>query len=530
MRLNFRAPALFLLLLVLTGLACNLPAAPAQAPRATQPGLLPGSGGANSGQPPLAATSTPAAPDLPPPTAAASQPFAGLVPAQPGVIPPFRNDLNPSRQPLDYLTQPGDTLPALARRFGVSTIELQGAQGLPAEDTLPPGVRLSIPAPDRRVLPGLALLPDSEVIYGPPAADFDIQAFVDQAGGYLARYSEAVDGEMMSGAQIVRRIALETSTNPRLLLAVLEMRAGWVAGEPRNPLPDYPIGFEAPSHRGLYKELALVTRQITTAYYAWREGRLGSLDFPHDVYFALDPRLNAGSVAIQNLFARLGSEPYWLEMIYGTEGFLAVHQRLFGDAWQRAAAYEPLIPGGLGASQPDWQLPFARGELWTFTGGPHIVWGFGSPLGAIDFAPTGQNKGCGPALRWATASAPGVVARSERGLLILDIAGDGYEHTGWTLLYLHLADAERLPAGAAAAQDAPLGHPSCEGGPATGRHVHIARRYNGEWIGVTPAFPFTLSGWLVEPGELPYQGRLLGPGGVVEARPDGSAPARITRD
>jgi hypothetical protein len=27
-----------------------------------------------------------------------------------------------------------------------------------------------------------------------------------------------------------------------------------------------------------------------------------------------------------------------------------------------------------------------------------------------------------------------------------------------------------------------IGHPSCEGGAANATHVHIARRYNGEWI------------------------------------------------
>ncbi len=456
--------------------------------------------------------------------------FAGLTPAVPGQIPVLLSPFNPSAAAFTYLSQPGDTLPTLAARFGIDPTQIQAPLDNPGEGLLPPGTPLGMPAGlDGETLPGLALLPDSEVIYGPPAAGFDIQAAVDAAGGYLSTYSETVDGESMTGAQIVRRIALETSTNPRLLLAVLEFRAGWLRGEPRNALADFPIGFQAPSHRGLYKELALVTRQLTQAYYGWRAGSFGQIGFLGGSSARPDPRLNAGSVALQNLFAVLYAPDDWLTALYGEQGFLALYANLFGDAWARAAAYEPLLPGGLGSAQPDWQLPFAPGEKWSFTGGPHIAWGIGSPLGALDFAPGDEAKGCYTSARWATASAPGVVARSERGLLVLDLDGDGWEQTGWDLLYLHLADAERLPVGTLAGQDERLGHPSCEGGPATGKHIHLARKYNGEWIGLGPAVPLTLSGWLVVPGELPYQGQLVQDGRVIEARPDGSAPAQIIR-
>jgi hypothetical protein len=40
-----------------------------------------------------------------------------------------------------------------------------------------------------------------------------------------------------------------------------------------------------------------------------------------------------------------------------------------------------------------------------------------------------------------------------------------------------------------------VGHPSCEGGVTDGTHVHIARRYNGEWIAADGAIPFVLSNW-----------------------------------
>jgi hypothetical protein len=53
-----------------------------------------------------------------------------------------------------------------------------------------------------------------------------------------------------------------------------------------------------------------------------------------------------------------------------------------------------------------------------------------------------------------------------------------------------------------------LGHPSCEGGFATGTHVHIARKYNGEWIAADGPIPFNLSGWIAHAGDEAYLGYL----------------------
>jgi len=114
--------------------------------------------------------------------------------------------------------------------------------------------------------------------------------------------------------------------------------------------------------------------------------------------------------------------------------------------------------------------------------------------------------------------ADGVVARSERGFVILDLDGDGDETTGWTIVYLHLATEGRMPAGIRVRAGDPLGHASCEGGVSTATHLHIARRYNGEWIPATchhcapgvPSVPFVLGGWTVEGWEgQEYQGSMV---------------------
>jgi hypothetical protein len=68
-----------------------------------------------------------------------------------------------------------------------------------------------------------------------------------------------------------------------------------------------------------------------------------------------------------------------------------------------------------------------------------------------------------------------------------------------------MAEQDRIQQGAVVEVGDRIGHPSCEGGFSNGTHMHIARRYNGEWLPadciVCPsdqAKPtFVMSGWSV---------------------------------
>lgn len=441
----------------------------------------------------------------------------------PGISPPQQ----PAGSVYAYVTQSGDTLPALEKRFGVAAWQISPVGVLPSQGLISPGIQLTIPNTLGETPYSGALLPDSEIVYSPSAAAFDIDQFVSAAGGYLSGYSEEVDGLSLSGAAIVRQVAYETSTNPRVLLAALEFQSGWVYGQPRNPLPDYPLGFQVGNYAGLYKQLILTQRQLTIGYYGWRAGTLTQLDFEGSSPVRIDPRLNAGTVAVQYLFKVLYKQASWAPRLYGQDNFVSLHTRMFGDPWARAAQVEPLLPADL--QQPQLELPFRPGEPWNLTGGPHAAWGSGNPRGGVDFAPSRPERGCTVSQAWATAAAPGVVTRSEDGLVVLDLDGDGYEQTGWSLLYLHLAEKDRVAPGTRLNTDDPLGHPSCEGGAATGTHVHMARKYNGEWLAAGGPLPFVMSGWLVNPGEKNYQGSLTKGDQVVTAQPDGSHGSLIVR-
>jgi murein DD-endopeptidase MepM/ murein hydrolase activator NlpD len=428
-----------------------------------------------------------------------------------------------------YIARSGDTLPALASRFGVDAASIRSDQPIPSSGLIPEGQVLFIPYTLSGVTPQPALMPDSEVIESPSTVDFAPVDFINQAGGYLASYHEQVNGQTLSGAQIIQRVARESSLNPRLLLALLEFRSGWVTqNQPPTSSETYPLGFRIPAWQGLYREMVIAATHLNAGYYGWRSGSLIEIQFGDGRRLRLSPEQNAGTTALQNLFAKLSpSEASWREGLYGAQNFSMLHQRLFGDAWSRAASFEPLFPPGV--TQPVLELPFPPGERWSFTGGPHPSWKTGSPRGAIDFAPVTGEPRCAVSRAWVTASAPGITTRSERNVVALDLDGDGYEQTGWVLIYLHIADLERVAAGQWLAQDERIGHPSCEGGTTTGTHVHIARKYNGEWIAADGPLPFLLSGWQVFADERDYLGEMRRDEQVVVASPVGPRTSIIVR-
>jgi hypothetical protein len=322
-------------------------------------------------------------------------------------------------------------------------------------------------------------------------------------------------------------VSEDTSVNPHFLLAFIEFRSQWVLGNPAAPDLTYPLGLNTPNYEGLFLELSLSAQLLNYGYYTWRQGLMTELPFADGGSVRISPTLNAGSVGLQYLFAKLFQQSDWENALYGPNGFLSTYQKMFGDPMACAKTVEPLFPDGL--QIPTLELPFAPGEEWALTGGLHNDWNTGTPLGALDFAPITGEPHCAVSRAWVTASASGIVTRSENGVLQLALVDDAGKTTGWELLYLHIADKDRASVGTLVSTNDPIGHPSCEGGVATGTHVHIARMYRGEWIGAGDPFPYILSGWLALPGKEPFQSTLIKGDQVVGANPDGSGNSEIIR-
>lgn len=405
-----------------------------------------------------------------------------------------------------------------------ATLAAQSHSTAPAGSTQPV---IETPVSIRTASPD-EMFPDSEVVYSPTSLDFDLVDFIEQQDGYLNRHFEMVQKEQMSGAAIVERVAVESSINPRLLLALIELRSGWVRRmqDVRSAEP-YPIGFHVGGWEGLYRELVMAATHLNAGYYGWRDGALDTIQFLDGQKLPLELETNPGSAAVLNLFAKLYRSDGWQQALNGEDGLFMLYQEMFGSPWERAAKFSPLIPPG--ASQPALELPFSPGERWSLTGGPHLSWKTGSPRGAIDLAPVTGEANCAVSYAWVTAPGSGIVARSARNVVALDLDGDGHEQTGWVIIFMHVADKERVAAGIRLNLNGRIGHPSCEGGTSTGTHVHIARKLNGEWLGVDGRLPFVLSGWQVYAGEKNYQGGMTKGDQQVMASPVGPRTSIIVR-
>lgn len=429
---------------------------------------------------------------------------------------------------VDYVVQSGDNLPALASRFNTTEEEIRAENPIIPDDvtTLPPGMPMKIPiyyAP----LWGNSyqILPDSLFVNGPAQVEFDTSSYVAAKPGWLGGYTEYASGANRSGAGIVDLVAQNFSLSPRLLLALLEFQTGALnQPEPPEGIDEYFLGNEDREFRGMYLQLVWAANTLNNGYYAWRSGELESFHLLDGTLERPDPWQNAGTVALHKYFSIL-LEPQDYQQAVGEDGIAAVYQNLFGDPWENE---QPHMPGSL--NQPELVLPFEPGKTWALTGGPHTGWGTGPPLAGLDFAPPSVVGGCVPTDEWTTAVAPGVVVRSEPGIVVLDLDGDGDERTGWLIFHLHIGTEGRVPVGERLETGDKIGHPSCEGGTSTGTHVHLARKYNGEWILAEGPLAFNLEGWVAHNGSQPYQGTLTRFSQTVTACECSDAGSFITAD
>jgi LasA protease len=476
--------------------------------------------------PTFTATSTPTATIIP--SSTADLPTAIFTP---NVTSTLNATINAPAHTISYISQSGDSVNVVAEHFGVQPSEIISGAPLPASGFINPGTPLFLPdrLTDTPTTPATPIIPDSELVDSPTAVGFDIQDYVKTAGGKLSTLRDYMNTEgWLTGADGVTRISLGSSISPRLILALIQYYTGYVQGTPKAGVNEkYPLDYNNPNYPGLYQQLRLTIMDLLPGYYGWRAGNLTELTFPDGTKLRIAPNLNAGTVALQYYFSRRLNYADWKQAVDPQTGFIATYRSMFGDPWTRADELGPLFPPDL--AQPTFSLPFEVAALWSMTSGPHPAWEAETALAALDFAPAMAAPGCGVSNAWVLAMSGGKIVRSGDGYVMLDLDGDGFEQTGWVVLYMHIADNGRVPLGTWVNVGDRIGHPSCKGGEATGTHVHIARKYNGEWVAAGDPLPFVMSGWTVHAGGQQRQGTMTKGDQIISASPVGSHESHIVR-
>lgn len=404
-----------------------------------------------------------------------------------------------------HTIEEGESLSYIASLYNTSIDELITMNKLSGADAIiQTGQSLRIPLHVEKVAPTQTLLPDSEVVYGPSYVGFNIKDFIEHKGGYLSKYTEYVDGKQLTGSEIIQRVAEQFSVGPRVLLALLEHYSSWVT----NPTPsqiNQMVGPHNPRGKSLYLALGWTANRINAGYYGYKRDGFWVFTLADRSQVVTQPGLNAGTVGLQNLLALHSDADTWTKEL-GPEGLLADYRALFGDP--QAHTVDPLVPKSL--VQPPLNLPWAKGQGFYLTSGPHPAYADGSAWAAIDFGPPDVLGNCFFSNVPNTAAADGVIVVARNGAVELDLDGDGNIQTGWVLQYLHVVlDSEKpVQAGQRVTAGDVIGYASCEGGLADSSHLHFSRRYNGEWMEAGGPIPMNLAGWIVQPTLAPYEGTL----------------------
>jgi len=433
---------------------------------------------------------------------------------------------------VEYVSQSGDTLEVIARHFGVGVGQIIDISDRRSSLMIDPGTHFLVKDTLGETTRPDILFPDSAIVYSPVAVQFDPVVFTEKQTGFIKTYTETMTRGATSAAQIIFELGRDYSINPQILLAFMEYESGWLSNpKPTGDQLSYPMGWKKSDRTSVYFQTGWVIKQLTRGYYLWRIGTLTELAFPDGSTLRLSPRLNAGTVAVMYALAQIHNRAEWEQALYGEHNIVSVHTQYFGDAFEYGKGVAPLFPAGL--QQPELNLPFPVNEVWNLTGGPHTAWGSGwdndGSLAALDFAPPLSSPGCGNSTHYATAMAAGRVVRAGGGVVVLDLDMDGYEQTGWVLVYMHIANSDRVQVNDILAEDDLIGHPSCEGGSSSGIHVHVARKYNGEWVEADGGLPFVMSGNRAHNGEDYYEGTLENGATTVVANTAGNYWTRIIR-
>ena len=425
--------------------------------------------------------------------------------AVPDTPTPTPTRVPPETTAVYYTVRAGDTLLRIAMAYGTTVETLTRLNNIGNADQLRVGDVLQISLDAQYESPDELLIPDSELVYGPGYAGFDIADATERYAGYFSEYTEVVHGRTLTAPEIVDLVAREYSVGPRVLLTLLELRGSWLSTKSLDWHEiAYPLGFDqGESWQGLYYQLCLAADSLNAGFYGWWGDTSWLIQIPDGTYVQYSPQINAGTAGVQRMLAQTASS--YESWIADLAAFQDIYNQHFGSPFDFAV--EPLVPG---STKPlTLTLPWSESETWYYTGGPHPGWGRHGAFAAIDFATDEEHVGCAVSRRWVTAAAEGTILVSEDGMVLQDTDEDGFLGTGWVLIYMHIASEGRVGAGDQLDVGDNIGHPSCEGGVSSASHLHLARRLNGVWIDAEDAnWPMNLSGWVPASSGTAYEGTL----------------------
>jgi LasA protease len=353
------------------------------------------------------------------------------------------------------------------------------------------------------------LIADGQFVWGPNLGDFKVTAFL-----------ESIDSPFLPYGQEVEAAAAITSINPQILLTVLEMRYGYLSAGAQEE----PAMVQERIERAAY-DLAIPFYQHMYTWGARRFKRPYQAKAPPTIALGAGQQISVQtqvSSASYALAAALGKGQdliQWQALLNPQNGggFSQTFGRYFpqADLLDTSNSLEPDAP------PPDdfFQLPFPLGAEWQFNG-PHSWCGGDScyqeppDRSSMDFSTTWPKGEPYPAHYSVAASGGRGNVRtpySGRPPCWVEVDHGG----GWKTSYYHLrnvpAPGDQGPM-VRNQRVGSIGEETCNGGFASGAHVHFTLWYNGAYYDLDG---IKLSGWTVHSGPSPYNSGYLERDGLI---------------
>ena len=362
------------------------------------------------------------------------------------------------------------------------------------------------------------ILSDGQFVYGPNIGNFNIENYLNANTPHLLKYAEDLYGR-----------SEYFSINPKIYLTLLEVHSHLIS-IPNAAITEDPFGL---NNGGFISQIEIVSNIMSDAYYLHlysysplpvSQRRLEPFVTPGGATIYVAPDTNAGTYAIIAGLAAINQQDISIILDNSqANGFYQTYVRLFGNDDPLDKTNHIYTPGEVGVLMtPDYllpqpaegevlgalaapdnllQLPYLQGLSWQF-GGVHNTAGGTTftDASALDFYPSGSSWGMNTSNMWVVASASGIPTRvSSCYFKIL-------HNDGWETTYYHLENTQFISGlinqndkiGVIANTEAEA---ICNGGSASGPHVHFSLRHNGAFVAIngTP-----LSGWYVHSGRYSY--------------------------
>jgi LasA protease len=375
----------------------------------------------------------------------------------------------------------------------------------PAPETPTPSATPPPPLQAAAVTYGGPLLSDGQFVYGPNVGSFNVVDYINSHTPQLASYAETLYGR-----------AEYYSINPKVYLTLLEMAGGLVSNTAATP--EQVENLFGLGQSGFTAQLDALSEILFADYYLHlynysilpaEQRDLPALTLKDSSTFTMPGAANAGSYAVMAGLAKLFDSAGMASALDDSQpaSFVQTYVRLFPGDDPLSQANRIFIPGEVGAQAAPsnlLQLPYPRGESWTF-GGAHSNLGNDTdpvnyPMSSLDFSRGWPAWGADTSSMWVVAAAAGVATRiSSCNVHIL--------HTdGWETTYYHLDNVQSF--GATVNQNDriaivanSLSQALCNGGASTGPHVHFSLKKNGAFVAIDGT---ALSGWVVHSGRYSY--------------------------